>query len=134
MGNKQQPEPGDQQRAGAAGRQKTGRRHRVGRAEKRRLLRASRRPKSLRRLQASLPAKGRRIRADAPDPLLTCQEVARWLSTSDDWVWDHLGRRTPYLPVIWLSDGSPRFKRSKIIEFIDERERLSPLLRKRKRR
>lgn len=71
-------------------------------------------------------------RADPADVLLDAQDVAIWLKVSEDWVWDHSSRRAPFLPAIWLSDGALRFKRNKIAEFIDERERLSTRRRKRR--
>ncbi len=64
--------------------------------------------------------------------LLDAVDVSIWLKVSEDWVWDHASRRAPFLPAIWLSDGALRFKRSKIAEFIDERERLSSKRRKRR--
>lgn len=64
--------------------------------------------------------------------LLNAKEVAVWLNVTEDWVWDHASRRAPFLPAIWLSDGALRFKREKIAEFIDERERLSAKRRKRR--
>ena len=66
------------------------------------------------------------------ETLLDAEDVSIWLKVSEDWVWDHAGRRAPFLPAIWLSDGALRFKRSKIAEFIDERERLSTRRRKRR--
>lgn len=57
--------------------------------------------------------------------LLDAEDVAVWLHVSVDWVWDHAGRRAPFLPAIWLSDGALRFRRSAISSFIEERERLS---------
>jgi hypothetical protein len=38
--------------------------------------------------------------AVAYDPLLTPEQVAKWLNTSIDWVWDHSSRKSPLLPVI----------------------------------
>ena len=64
--------------------------------------------------------------------LLDAEDVSIWLKVSEDWVWDHANRRAPFLPVIRLSDGVVRFKRSKIAEFIDERERLSAKRRRRR--
>jgi predicted DNA-binding transcriptional regulator AlpA len=64
------------------------------------------------------------------DPLLSVEEVAQRLNVSRDWVWDHSSRKTPYLPVIRMGDGTLRYRASKIEEFIDERERLSNLRRK----
>jgi hypothetical protein len=76
-----------------------------------------------------LPAFGR---TDPADVLLDAKDVAVWLKVTEDWVWDHSSRRAPYLPAIWLSDGALRFKRSKIAQFIDERERLSTKRRRRR--
>ena len=76
-----------------------------------------------------LPARGR---TDPADVLLDAKDVAEWLHVTEDWVWDHASRRAPFLPAIWLSDGALRFKRNKIAEFIDERERLSTKHRKRR--
>jgi predicted DNA-binding transcriptional regulator AlpA len=67
------------------------------------------------------------------DPLLDAKGVAAWLGVSEDWVWDHSTRRAPFLPAIWLSNGALRFRRSAIRAFIDERERLSSLRRKRRK-
>jgi len=64
--------------------------------------------------------------------LLDAEDVSIWLKVSEDWVWDHASRRAPFLPAIWLSDGALRFKRSKIAQFIDERERLSAKRRRRR--
>lgn len=64
--------------------------------------------------------------------LLDAEDVAIWLKVSVDWVWDHAGRRAPFLPAIWLSDGALRFRRSAIAEFIEERERLSTKRRRRR--
>jgi predicted DNA-binding transcriptional regulator AlpA len=65
------------------------------------------------------------------DPLLTAEDVARRLNVSVDWVWDHSSRKAPYLPVIRIGDGTLRYRRSQIEEFVNERERLSTLRRKR---
>jgi predicted DNA-binding transcriptional regulator AlpA len=67
------------------------------------------------------------------DPLLDAKGVGAWLGVSEDWVWDHSTRRAPFLPAIWLSNGALRFRRSAIRAFIDERERLSSLRRKRRK-
>jgi predicted DNA-binding transcriptional regulator AlpA len=64
--------------------------------------------------------------------LLDAEDVSIWLNVSEDWVWDHASRRAPFLPAIWLSDGALRFRRSKIAEFIAERERLSSKRRRRR--
>lgn len=65
------------------------------------------------------------------DPLLTANEVAERLNVSTDWVWDHSSRKSPYLPVIRIGDGTLRYRRSQIEEFVNERERLSSLRRRR---
>jgi predicted DNA-binding transcriptional regulator AlpA len=65
------------------------------------------------------------------DPLLTAGEVAERLNVTKDWVWDHSSRKAPHLPVIRMGDGTLRYRASKIEEFIDERERLSNLHRRR---
>lgn len=59
------------------------------------------------------------------DPLLTADEVAQLLNVSKDWVWDHSSRKSPYLPVIRMGDGTLRYRSSSIEEFVNERERLS---------
>ena len=64
--------------------------------------------------------------------MLNAKEVAAWLGVTEDWVWDHSTRRAPFLPAIWLSDGALRFRRNRIAEFIDDRERLSAKRRKRR--
>ncbi len=64
------------------------------------------------------------------DPLLTAEEVAQMLKVSKDWVWDHSTRRTPYLPVIRMSDGALRYRTSKIEEFLSQREQASQLRRR----
>lgn len=69
-----------------------------------------------------------------PEPLLDAKDVAAWLRTSEDWVWDHTTRRAPYLPAIWLSDGMVRYRRSGVEKFIEERERLSLLRGNRRKR
>lgn len=66
------------------------------------------------------------------DPLLTAEEVAQRLHVSTDWVWDHSSRKKPLLPVIRMSDGTLRYRTSKIEEFVDERERASVLRMKRR--
>ena len=70
--------------------------------------------------------------AGPDDLLLTAEEVALKLRVSKDWVWDHSSRRTPYLPVIRMSDGALRYRPSGIEEFLKERERASCLRRKRR--
>ena len=66
------------------------------------------------------------------DALLTVEEVAQRLNVSKDWVWDHSSRKAPYLPVIRMSDGVLRYRFSEVEEFVNERERLSSLRRKRR--
>jgi predicted DNA-binding transcriptional regulator AlpA len=66
------------------------------------------------------------------DPLLTADEVAERLNVSTDWVWDHSSRKSPYLPVIRIGDGMLRYRWSQIEEFVNERERLSAMRRKRR--
>jgi predicted DNA-binding transcriptional regulator AlpA len=61
------------------------------------------------------------------DPLLTAEDVAQRLNVSTDWVWDHSSRKSPYLPVIRIGDGTLRYRRSQIEEFVNERERLSAM-------
>ena len=65
------------------------------------------------------------------DPLLTAEDVAERLNVTKDWVWDHSSRKHPFLPVIRMSDGTLRYRASRIEDFIDERERLTQLRRKR---
>jgi len=65
------------------------------------------------------------------DPLLTAEDVAERLNVTKDWVWDHSSRKTPFLPVIRVSDGTLRYRASRIENFINERERLTHLRRKR---
>ena len=69
---------------------------------------------------------------EAVDPLLSVEDVAERLNVSRDWVWDHSSRKAPYLPVIRMSDGILRYRASQIEEFVNERERLSSLRRKRR--
>jgi predicted DNA-binding transcriptional regulator AlpA len=66
------------------------------------------------------------------DALLTVEEVAQRLNMSKDWVWDHSSRKAPFLPVIRMSDGVLRYRCSEVDEFVNERERLSSLRRKRR--
>jgi predicted DNA-binding transcriptional regulator AlpA len=66
------------------------------------------------------------------DPLLTVEDVAERLNVTKDWVWDHSSRKAPYLPVIRIGDGTLRYRMSQVEEFVDERERLSTLRRKRR--
>ena len=70
-------------------------------------------------------------RSSRDDPLRTVQEVAARLNVTKDWVWDHSARKAPHLPVIRMGDGTLRYRASKIEEFIDERERLTNLRRRR---
>lgn len=70
--------------------------------------------------------------ASHADPLLTAEDVARWLNVSADWVWDHSSRRRPFLPVIRIGDGALRYRQSQIEEFVKERERISALRVKRR--
>jgi hypothetical protein len=65
------------------------------------------------------------------DPLLTADDVAQRLSVTKDWVWDHSSRKAPYLPVIRMGDGTLRYRAGRIEEFIDQRERLTQIRRKR---
>ena len=66
------------------------------------------------------------------DRLLTAEEVATRLNVTKDWIWDHSSRKAPFLPVIRIGDGTLRYRASKIEEFINERERLSVMRRKRR--
>jgi predicted DNA-binding transcriptional regulator AlpA len=66
------------------------------------------------------------------DPLLTVGDVAERLNVTKDWVWDHSSRKSPYLPVIRIGDGTLRYRMSQIEEFVNERERLAILRRKRR--
>jgi hypothetical protein len=61
------------------------------------------------------------------EPLLTADDVARRLTVSTDWVWDHSSRKKPLLPVIRMGDGALRYRASGIEAFIDERERVSSM-------
>jgi predicted DNA-binding transcriptional regulator AlpA len=65
------------------------------------------------------------------DLLLTAEDVAERLNVTKDWVWDHSSRKAPYLPVIRMGDGTLRYRASRIEEFIDQRERLTQIRRKR---
>jgi len=65
------------------------------------------------------------------DPLLTASDVAERLNVTKDWVWDHSSRKAPYLPVIRMGDGTLRYRASRVEEFIDQRERLTQIRRKR---
>ena len=65
------------------------------------------------------------------DPLLTADNVGQLLRVSKDWVWDDSSRKSPHLPVIRMGDGTLRYRSSSIEEFVNERECLSRL-RKRK--
>jgi predicted DNA-binding transcriptional regulator AlpA len=64
-------------------------------------------------------------RVTALEPLLTAEDVAKRLSVSTDWVWDHSSRKKPLLPVIRMGDGTLRYRASGIELFIDEHERLT---------
>lgn len=64
------------------------------------------------------------------EALLTAEDVARRLSVSTDWVWDHSSRRKPLLPVIRMGDGTLRYRASGIELFIDEQERRTALRRR----
>ena len=66
------------------------------------------------------------------EALLTAEDVAQRLNVTKDWVWDHSSRKAPYLPVIRMSDGVLRYRWSEVEEFVNERERLSSLRRKRR--
>ena len=66
------------------------------------------------------------------DPLLTVEDVAERLNVTKDWVWDHSSRKAPYLPVIRIGDGTLRYRMSQIEEFVNEREQLTTLRRKRR--
>lgn len=66
------------------------------------------------------------------DALLTVEDVAQRLNVTKDWVWDHSSRKAPYLPVIRMSDGVLRYRSSEVDEFVNERERLSAMRRKRR--
>jgi len=65
------------------------------------------------------------------DPLLTVDDVARRLNVTKDWVWDHSSRKAPFLPVIRMGDGTLRYRASRVEEFIDQRERLTHVRKKR---
>ena len=65
------------------------------------------------------------------DPLLTVEDVAGRLNVTKGWVWDRSSRKLPYLPVIRMGDGTLRYRASRIEEFIDQRERLTQIRRKR---
>ena len=69
--------------------------------------------------------------AQKKDPLLTAEAVAQRLNVTKDWVWDHSSRKAPYLPVIRMGDGTLRYRASRIEEFIDQRERLTQIRKKR---
>jgi predicted DNA-binding transcriptional regulator AlpA len=73
-----------------------------------------------------------RVQQQPVDQLLTADDVAARLNVSKDWVWDHSSRKAPFLPVIRMGDGALRYRASKIEEFIDERERLTGLRRRRR--
>lgn len=107
-----------------------------------RLLQSSgEQPRKFEPVPDTSPASGGFIESDSPprtvgpsalkDPLLTAEEVAERLNVTKDWVWDHSSRKAPHLPVIRMGDGTLRYRASRIEEFIDERERLTNLRRKR---
>lgn len=107
-----------------------------------RLLRSSgEQPRKFEPVLDTRPASGGLIESDSPprtvgrsplrDPLLNSEEVAERLHVTKDWVWDHSSRKAPHLPVIRMGDGTLRYRASRIEEFIDERERLTNLRRKR---
>ena len=79
-----------------------------------------------------MPLQGAAPNKTQIDPLLTAEDVARRLNVSTDWVWDHSSRKTPYLPVIRIADGTLRYRHSQIEEFVNERERWSAMRRKRR--
>jgi predicted DNA-binding transcriptional regulator AlpA len=83
-------------------------------------------------VQSALPEPVNAIVDPKPDPLLTPDDVAQRLNVSRDWVWDHSSRKSPFLPVIRVSDGLLRYRASQIEEFVNERERMSVLRRKRR--
>jgi predicted DNA-binding transcriptional regulator AlpA len=65
------------------------------------------------------------------DLLLTAEDVVARLNVTKDWVWDHSSRKAPLLPVIRIGDGTLRYRESRIEEFINERERVTKLRRRR---
>jgi predicted DNA-binding transcriptional regulator AlpA len=83
-------------------------------------------------VQSARPEPFNTIVDPRPDPLLTPEDVAQRLNVSRDWVWDHSSRKSPFLPVIRVSDGLLRYRASQIEEFVNERERMSVLRRKRR--
>ena len=105
------------------------------------LQRSGEQPRQFEPVPDTSPASGGFIDSDSPprtvargplkDPLLTADEVAERLNVTKDWVWDHSSRKAPHLPVIRMGDGTLRYRASRIEEFIDERERLTNLRRKR---
>jgi len=60
-----------------------------------------------------------------------CEQCGLRVRNRGTWVWDHSSRKAPHLPVIRMGDGTLRYRASRIEEFIDERERLTNLRRKR---
>ncbi len=64
------------------------------------------------------------------DHLLTAEDVAERLNVSTDWVWDHSSCKTPFLPAIRIAGGTLRYRSSAIESFIEERERMSAMLRR----
>jgi predicted DNA-binding transcriptional regulator AlpA len=85
-----------------------------------------------RTVQSGRPELVNSVEDPRPDPLLTPEDVAQRLNVSRDWVWDHSSRKLPFLPVIRVSDGLLRYRASQIEEFVNERERISALRRRRR--
>lgn len=83
-------------------------------------------------IQSARPELVNSVEDPRPDPLLTPEDVAQRLNVSRDWVWDHSSRKLPFLPVIRVSDGLLRYRASQIEEFVNERERISALRRRRR--
>jgi hypothetical protein len=48
----------------------------------------------------------------AYDPLLTPEQVAKWLNTSVDWVWDHSSRKAPLATRHSFRGGAGAFRNS----------------------
>ena len=89
------------------------------------------RPNNIRRRQSHTLQNMAGRAVPEPDPLLTAEDVAQRLRVTRDWVWDHSSRKAPFLPVIRMGDGTLRYRASRIEEFIDQREGLTHLRRKR---
>lgn len=83
-------------------------------------------------VQSVRPGLTNSVEDPRPDRLLTPEDVAQRLNVSRDWVWDHSSRKSPFLPVIRVSDGLLRYRASQIEEFVNERERISALRRRRR--